>query len=108
MIVPKSTLELLQGEPRGYSVTMADGREKKVRFCGTCGTRLWGEPPRFPQIAVVRPGSLDDTSWIYPVAHIWTGSAQPWVSIPNDTPNFEGQPDDPMALINAWQERPKR
>ena len=105
MIVLRETLALRQGEPRAFTVTTADGREKRGRFCGQCGTRLWGEPPRFPQVVVMRPGTLDDTSWLRPIGHIWTRSAQPWVSIPHTPFNFEGQPDDPMTLINAWRDR---
>ena len=108
MVVLNSALELLQGEPRAYAVTLSDGRQKHGKFCGECGTRLWGEPPKFPQIVVVQPGTLDDTTWLRPIGHIWTRSAQPWVSIPNDTLNFERHPDDPMILVKAWQDQATR
>src|SRR6266849_4427599 len=58
MVVLNSALELLQGEPRAYAVTLSDGRQKHGKFCGECGTRLWGEPPKFPQVVVVQPGTL--------------------------------------------------
>jgi len=90
MPVFKSGLDLLKGEPRTYAVTLSDGRQKHGTFCGECGTRLWGEPPKFPQVVVVQPGTLDDTTWLQPIGHIWTRSAQPWISIPKDTVNFEG------------------
>jgi hypothetical protein len=32
----------------------------------------------------------------------------PRVSIPNDTLNFEQQPDDPMVMVKAWQDRATR
>ncbi len=108
MIVLKSELHLVKGAPRAYAVTFPDGREWRGKFCGECSTRLWGEPPKFPQIVVVRPGTLDDTTWLRPIGHIWTQSAQPWVSIPNDTLNFERQPGDRMLLIKAWQDRTAR
>jgi hypothetical protein len=108
MVVFKSALELLQGEPRTYAVTLSDGRQKHGQFCGECGTRLWGEPPRLPLVAVVQPGTLDDTTWLHPIGHIWTRSAQPWIPMPKDTLNFESQPDDPMVLINAWRDRATR
>jgi len=107
MVVLKSALELLQGDPRTYAVT-SDGLQRRGKFCAECSTRLWGEPLKFPQVVVVQPGTLDDTTWLRPVGHIWTRSAQPWVSIPKDTVNFEGQPDDPMVLINAWRHRATR
>ena len=108
MIVYKSAIDLVQGDPRAYAVKFSDGRQGHGKFCGECGTRLWGEPPKFPQVVVIQPGTLDDTTWLPPIGHIWTRSAQPWVTIPKDTVNFEGQPDDPMVLINAWRDRATR
>ena len=107
MVVLKSALELLQGDPRASAVT-SGGVQRLGKFCAECSTRLWGEPLKFPQVVVVQPGTLDDTTWLHPIGHIWTRSAQPWVSIPKDTVNFEGQPDDPMVLINAWRDRATR
>jgi hypothetical protein len=107
MIVSRTALDLLQGEPRHHEVTLADGRQKNGTFCGVCATRIWSEPVKFPQVVNVEPGTLDDTSWLRPIAHIWTRSAQPWVAIPPGTLTFEGQPTDPMALINAWWDRSK-
>jgi len=54
---------------------------------------------------VVRPGTLDDRSWIDPVAHIWVRSRQPWVVLPPDAVVFETQPDDPTTLVRLWRER---
>ena len=105
MVVFRDAIELLQGEPSLFEITMPDGRVKNGRFCATCGTLLWVEPIKFPGIAILAPGTLDDTSWINPVAHIWTRSAQPWTTIPEGVLRFEGQAEDPMVLINAWRER---
>ena len=105
MIVPRRGLELLRGAPRHYAVDTPEGLRKCGAFCGDCGSRLWGEPPKFPQLAVVRPGNLDDTKWFRPVGHIWTASAQPWIPIPEDTLRFPGQPEDMTALIHAWRDR---
>ena len=107
MIVKREALELVQGEPQEYSLELADGRRKRGSFCARCSTRLWGEPVKLPGLAVLRPGTLDDTSWLHPIGHIWTRSAQPWVHIPDDTLNFSVQPerDEVAALVRAWKER---
>jgi len=107
MIVRRDALAILRGEPVPYEST-AEGRTRRGRFCAACATRLWGEPSRLPQIRVLRPGTLDDTSWIVPVAHIWTRSRQPWVRLPEDAVAFDTQPDDPMALVALWRERRAR
>ena len=40
----------------------------------------------------VRGGTLDDTSWLRPTAHIWTRSKQRWLPIPEGDRKFEMQP----------------
>jgi hypothetical protein len=97
-----------RGAPEAYAVTLPEGVKRHGRFCGECATRLWGEPARFPQVFILRPGTLDDTSWLDPVGHIWVRSKQAWVQIPDGAVTFEAQPEDPMALIKAWRERAPR
>jgi hypothetical protein len=105
MPVARDALATLSGEPRAYDVAMPGGRRKHGRFCGACSTRLWGEPARFPKIRILRPGTLDDTSWLRPVGSIWTRSAQPWVAALAGAFDHAEQPEDPLALIRAWQGR---
>lgn len=106
MIILRSALQLLQGQPRDYEATVPGGSPpRRGKFCDACATRLWSEPARFPEVLVLRPGTLDDTSWLDPVAHIWMRSAQPWVVLPADAQTFDTQPEDPLALINLWHQR---
>jgi len=63
MIVSRSAFALLQGEPRSYELTLPDGRTRRGRFCGMCATRLWGEPVKFPQVVIMRPGNERRTLW---------------------------------------------
>lgn len=106
MTVRRQALEVTRGRPAEWSVELSDGRRKASHVCPRCHTRLWG-PSRVPGLAVLEPGTLDDTSWLHPVAHIWTRSAQPWVVIPEDALRFEGQPrgEDYLTLVRAWKER---
>jgi hypothetical protein len=48
----------------------------------------------------VRPGSLDDTSWLGPAVHFWTRSAQPCVALPEGDRRRETQPED-LAWMRA-------
>jgi hypothetical protein len=108
MIVARDTLRVIAGEPVDWlrpGTQTASGTPTHCMMCGACGTRLYNLPTRLPQLAIVRPGGLDDISWVVPVGHIWTDSAQPWVPIPADTVNYPRQPPDYRALIAAWQRR---
>ena len=71
MIVRDKSLAILRGAPRTYSIELADGRQKRATYCERCSTRLWG-PSSVAGLAVLQPGTLDDTSWLRPIGHIWT------------------------------------
>jgi len=107
MVVERKSLQLEQGKPVHYAVKLADGRSKTGVVCAACNSRLWGEPAKLPDIAIIQPGTLDDTSWLRPVAHIWTRSAQPWFQFPKDAVLFEGQPA-PGELRKIWLERTRK
>lgn len=105
MMFLKTQLELLQGSPRTFTKTFPDdGRQKYGKFCGDCGVRLWGEASAAPQIAILKPGTLDDTRGLVPVGHIWTRSAQPWVARLCEGLVSE-QSGDNMALVRAYAAR---
>jgi hypothetical protein len=108
MVVRRASLEVLRGQPSRFSVEKPDGGQRRGVFCARCASRLWGEPAALPNVASLRAGTLDDTSWFEPVGHIWTRSAQRWVEIPGSTLNFSTQPEgeEMMALVRAWKNRP--
>lgn len=74
----------------------------KISYCVECGIRLFHEPARNPKIVNVKPGTLDDTSWVRPMGHLWLGSAQPWFEPPLDALRYSGQPDSFDALFKRF------
>ena len=40
----------------------------------------------------VKPGSLDDSSWLVPTLHAWTRGKHGWVPVPGDVESFEQEP----------------
>jgi hypothetical protein len=105
MWVRRGAIEVTQGEAALHTSTQRDGRPRFGRVCAQCGIRLWSEPGHHPGLAIIRPGTLDDTSSLRPVAHLWTRSAQPWVIIPADAVRFETQPEDFERLISLGRDR---
>jgi hypothetical protein len=108
MVVSREAIRITQGAAREWlrpGAVTSSGTPTRCLFCGICGARLYHLPERNQQVAVVKPGTLDDISWLKAVGHIWTASAQPWVEIPAGTVNFPRQPPDFAALAAAWQAR---
>jgi len=96
-----------QGETRSVDVLLPGGwRTRNATRCAECLVDLWGESSRTPQIIGLSPGTLDDPRAYEPFGNIWTASAHAWVSLAPG-PRFERQPEDPIALVRAWQERPR-
>ncbi len=80
----------------------ASDRIVKARFCQRCGTRLFHEPSRNPDVVNVKPGTLDDTSWLRPIGHLWLDSAQPWIQVPDGGLRYRAQPDSFEALFERF------
>ena len=105
MPVHAPSLELLSGDLVEVPFKTPDGLSKSERRCSNCGCRVWGEMDGVPEVLPLQAGTLDDTSWLQPVAHIWTSRAQPWIEIPPDVLVYEEQPEDGLELVRAWKRR---
>ena len=92
LVVPKDSFQLLSGEPKTFTRTADSGRSVVCAFCAACGTRIYHEPSRMRDTLNIKPGTLDDTSWLAPSVHVWTKSKQPWVGIPGDVHCVDTQP----------------
>ena len=102
MWVPRDAVSFTQGAPKQWTRTADNGRKIDCFFCPDCGTRLIHFPQHSPQMALIRPGTLDDTSGIHLAGHIWIRSKQPWFQIPADAVTYEQQPPDLAKLIEAY------
>ena len=85
-------LRITGGEISNYRRTAESGRQVTVGICSNCGTQIYGQPEWRPETTVLKPGTLDDTSWLVPDLHIWTVCKQPWVIIPEGVESHERQP----------------
>ena len=107
MPVAAKDLRIRQGKPLGWRRPSPSGADVTSRFCGDCGGRIYGERAGRPESVNLRAGTLDDTSWLTPVAHMFMRSAQPWVapwiSPTADAECHEVGPDDFHPLAKKWR-----
>ena len=103
MPVRREGFVLMRGTPKPWRHTGASGFESTYWFCGDCGARVFAERADRPDIVTVRAGTLDDTLWVRPIAHINLASAQAWERIPNNAACFEAMPKDFASLAEPWQ-----
>lgn len=95
--------ELLTGSTVSWARTMPSGKQLVGEFCPSCGTRLFHQVAGQSKVMSVKPGTLNITQSLNPVAHIWTQSAQPWVKIPDGILSFAGNPPDFEAIFEVWR-----
>ncbi len=106
MAVPREAVTILQGKPKGWRRASESGREVICFFCSECGTRLFHDPVSKPKIINIKPGTLDDTSWLRIAGNTWTRSAQTWINHSEQVLNYEKQPtqEEFSRLIEKFHE----
>ena len=102
--VPRASFEITSGTPKFWSRPAASGGQVVCAFCADCGSRLFHAGAEDSEVVSLKAGSLDDTSWLKPAGHIWTGSAQKWVPLEGAFA-FEGEPPDDEILITCYSEQ---
>jgi hypothetical protein len=91
--VPRASVTLVQGRPKYFGLTADSGFTTSRAFCGECGSPLFGQPNRRPDMLTLRAGSLDDPSQFKPNQNIYTATAQPWDFMDPALPKFPKLPD---------------
>jgi len=99
MPVLRRDLTVSSGELKEWRRPADSGRELACYFCPDCGIRLYHSSSMGPAYWHLKPGTLDDTSWLAPVAQVWTESAQPWLKSAIALPSFPSQPENVGALF---------
>lgn len=90
-------MKITSGTLRHFVREGHEDRMMRCYFCPECGSRIYhqwyNEEGDLPFLNL-KPGSLDDTSWIKPGAHVWMSSAQGWEAYHEDDLLFDEQTAD--------------
>jgi hypothetical protein len=108
-IFKKSDLRVVQGTTRTYSQASAgSGKRITMHFCENCGTKLYIDIERFPEIYGVYGGTFDDPNWFarspQMSRHIFLNFAQTGTVVPagydtfrEHAANVDGTPAKPTV-----------
>jgi hypothetical protein len=103
LVMAESSFRVTAGEIARVEWRADSGNSRWGDFCATCGSRIvHGSTPSNGMLSL-RSGTLDDRSWLTPVAHIWTRSAQPWVTFGREDLTFETTPPGWSELIARFE-----
>lgn len=81
------------GEMKTYTAIGDSGGEVRRSFCPDCGSGVVSRPSSSPGMAFVKAGTLDDTSILAPVVHIYCDSKMPWLTLPEGAMTFPKSPN---------------
>jgi hypothetical protein len=90
MPVKKDSLTVT-GLTRQVTRIADSGNEVTGTFCPECGVRIHHALKSTPDMLSIKPGTLDDTSWLRPDLFIWMKSAQGWLAVPDGVKALERQ-----------------
>ncbi len=89
--VPTAAVTFTAGKPKMYSDVAASGNILKRFFCGDCGSPIYSQREKMPEMMVLKVGTLDRPIDMKIVMNIWTNSARPWMHI---DPALEHYPEN--------------
>jgi hypothetical protein len=113
-IFRRTSFEIISGIPATYTLASAgSGKRVTINFCATCGTKLFLDLDRFPEIFGVYGGTFDDPNWFERTPqlsrHIFLGSAQHGTVIPAGVSAFrehamlnDGTPVEPFTFEQPY------
>lgn len=79
--VPFDALSFTSGQPKLYEDTAQSGNILKRFFCGDCGSPIYSQREKTPEMVVLKVGTLDNSDDMKLIMNIWTNSARPWMHI---------------------------
>jgi hypothetical protein len=109
-IFQRTSFQIISGVPATYTLASeGSGKRVTINFCATCGTKLFLDLERFPEIVGVYGGTFDDPNWFERTPqisrHIFLDSAQRGTVIPAGVGAFrehtmlnDGTPVDPIIF----------
>lgn len=103
MPVATKSFHVIKGEPKGWHHLSPSGVPVVSWFCRDCGGRIYGERSGRADSMNIRAGTLDNTGWLVPVAHMFLKSAQSWVQPAPNAECFEVGPQSFPALAEKWR-----
>lgn len=88
----RDTVRLTRGDASVYERGSASGHPVRFHFCGRCGSNVWWEPQRMPDLVGVAVGAFADPEFPPPQQAVFARDRHVWVELPEDVPEFPASP----------------
>jgi hypothetical protein len=88
VLVPRAAFNI-EGETKSFTTIGEDtGSEVERVFCPNCGSPIASLAAYMPELALIKAGTLEDSTNLNPVMDVWCDSAHDWVDIPEARRQF--------------------
>jgi hypothetical protein len=88
----RSSVRVERGTPAIFERESASGFPVKFHFCDRCGSNVYWEPARMPDLVGVALGAFADPSFPQPEQSVWTKDKHACVDLPRDVARFDLNP----------------
>lgn len=72
-----------EGRAQRYERKAESGFKVVFHFCPDCGSTVYWEPEKAPDLIAVAVGAFADPAFPAPVKSVWTERRHPWVKTPD-------------------------
>jgi hypothetical protein len=98
MPVPDAALKVT-GDLQSATLTTSSGGLSTSYHCSTCLGRIYSTNTSWPEMAILRAGTLDASENLQPGLHIFVSTMQPWLTLPDGVPSFETVPPEGVPAL---------
>ncbi len=88
----RARITIERGTAAVFERDSAAGVPVKFHFCARCGSNLYWEPTRLPNLIGVALGAFADPSFPRPQQSVWTKHKHPWLTLPDEIGCFDVSP----------------
>ena len=84
----RSAVTVVDGASKTFTRNSVTGKDVTFHFCAECGSTVFWEPERMPQLIGVAVGAFGDPSFPPPEQSVFTTDKHGWLTLPEDMPTF--------------------
>jgi hypothetical protein len=88
----RGRVRVARGSSETFERESASGYPVTFHFCRRCGSNVWWEPARIPELVGVAIGAFGDPSFPQPEQSVWTQYKHAWLRLPEDLRVFASNP----------------
>jgi hypothetical protein len=93
---PRAQIVAVQGEHKTWRRQGDSGAWLSFHFCPACGSTVFWENDRVPEVISIAVGAFADPAFPPPARTVWTTNRHGWLEFPDDMPSH---PEGPVSLV---------